>query len=88
MIVPSQLALKIHTSFGCAASLAPLNKLVDRFPLPPVAPSIGDTSFIYDACGTFNYVTKAYYKGTIIYNDPGALKINSLLIKEMWLSRS
>jgi hypothetical protein len=37
MIVPSQLALKNHTNFGCTASLATLDKLVDRFPLPPVA---------------------------------------------------
>jgi hypothetical protein len=40
MIVPSQLALKTHTNFGCATSLATLDKLVDRFPLPPVAPPI------------------------------------------------
>jgi hypothetical protein len=44
MIVPSQLALKTYTHFECAASLATLDKLVDRFPLPPVAPPIGDTS--------------------------------------------
>jgi hypothetical protein len=44
MIVPSRLALKTHTNFGCAASPATLNKLVDRFPLPPGAPPIGDTS--------------------------------------------
>jgi hypothetical protein len=47
MIVPSQLALKTHTNFGCAASLATLDKLVDRFPLPPVAPTIGDTSLTH-----------------------------------------
>jgi hypothetical protein len=47
MILPSQLALKIHTNFGCAASLAILDKLVDRFPLPPVAPPIGDTSLTH-----------------------------------------
>jgi hypothetical protein len=72
MTVPSQLTLKIHTNFGCAASLATLDKLVDRFPLPPVVPHIGDTSLthIYEACGTFNYVTNAYCDGTIIYNDP------------------
>jgi hypothetical protein len=34
MIAPSQLALKTHTNFGRAASLATLDKLVDRFPLP------------------------------------------------------
>jgi hypothetical protein len=42
MIVPSQLALKTHTNFGCAASLTALDKLVDRFPPPPVAPPNGD----------------------------------------------
>jgi hypothetical protein len=47
MIVPSQLALKTHTNFGCAANFAALDKLVDRFPLPPVAPSIDDTSFTH-----------------------------------------
>jgi hypothetical protein len=47
MIVPSQLALKTHTNCGCAASLATLDKLVDRFPLAPVAPPIGDTSLTY-----------------------------------------
>jgi hypothetical protein len=62
MVVPSQLALKTHTNFGCAASLATLDKLVDRFPLPPVAPPIGDTSL--------THVTNANCDGTIIYNDP------------------
>jgi hypothetical protein len=47
MIVPSQLALKTHTNSGCAASLATLNKQVDRFPLPPVSPPIGDTSLTH-----------------------------------------
>jgi hypothetical protein len=47
MIVSSQLALKTHTNFGCAASLATLDKLVDRFPRPPVAPPIGDTSLTH-----------------------------------------
>jgi hypothetical protein len=47
MIVLTQLALKTHTNFGCAASLATLEKLLDRFPLPPVAPPIGDTSLIH-----------------------------------------
>jgi hypothetical protein len=37
MIVPAQLALKTQI-------LALLDKLVDRFPLPPGAPPIGDTS--------------------------------------------
>jgi hypothetical protein len=44
MIVPSQLALKTDTNFGCALSLATLDKLIDRFPLPPVSPPGGDTS--------------------------------------------
>jgi hypothetical protein len=39
--------LKTHTHFGCAASLATLDKLVDRFPLPPAAPPIGDTSLTH-----------------------------------------
>jgi hypothetical protein len=43
MIVPLQLALKTHM----CRSLATLDKLVDRFPLPPVAPPIGDTSFTH-----------------------------------------
>jgi hypothetical protein len=47
MIVPSQLALKAHTNFGCAASLGRLDKLVDRFPLSPGAPPIGDTSLTH-----------------------------------------
>jgi hypothetical protein len=47
MIVPSQLELKTHTNFGCAASLATLVKLVDRFPLPPVTPPISDTSLTH-----------------------------------------
>jgi hypothetical protein len=44
---PIALALKTHTNFGCAASLATLDELVDRFPLPPVAPPIDDTSLIH-----------------------------------------
>jgi hypothetical protein len=47
MIVPSQLVLKTHTNFGCAASLAKLDKQVDRFPLPRVAPPIGNTSLTH-----------------------------------------
>jgi hypothetical protein len=47
MIVPSQLAVKTHTNFGCATCLTTLDKLVDRFPLPPVAPPIGDTSLTH-----------------------------------------
>jgi hypothetical protein len=44
MIVPAQLTLTTHTNFGCAASLATLDKLVDRFPLPLVVSPIDDTS--------------------------------------------
>jgi hypothetical protein len=47
MIVPLQLAFKTHTNFGWAASLATLDKLVDRFPLPPVSPPIDDTSLTH-----------------------------------------
>jgi hypothetical protein len=47
MIVPLQLALKTHTNFVFAASLTALDKLVDRFPLPPAAPPIGDTSLTH-----------------------------------------
>jgi hypothetical protein len=46
MIVLSQLALKTHTNLGCAASFVTLDKLVDKFTLPPVALPIpiGDAS--------------------------------------------
>jgi hypothetical protein len=47
MIVPSQLALKTHTDFGWAPSLATLDKLEDRFPLPPVSLPIDDTSLTH-----------------------------------------
>jgi hypothetical protein len=47
MIVPSQVALKTNTNFGCAVSLATLDKVVNRIPLPPVAPPIGDTSLTH-----------------------------------------
>jgi hypothetical protein len=47
MFVPSQLALETQTNFGYAANLATLDKLVDRFPLPPVSPPIGDTSLTH-----------------------------------------
>jgi hypothetical protein len=73
MIVPSQLALKTHTNFECTASLATLDKRVDRFPLPPVTPPINDTSLTHImrlAAHSFNYVTNAYCDGTMIYNDP------------------
>jgi hypothetical protein len=44
MIVPSQLALKTHTNLECAASFATLDKLVDKFTIPPAALPIGDAS--------------------------------------------
>jgi hypothetical protein len=47
MNVPSQLPLKTHTNFGCAGSLATLDKLVGTFPLPPGAPPIGDTGLTH-----------------------------------------
>jgi hypothetical protein len=47
MIVPLQLVLNIYTNFRCAASLATSDKLVDRFPLPLVAPPIDDTSLTH-----------------------------------------
>jgi hypothetical protein len=47
MTVPSQLALKIHTNLGCAASFATLDKLVDKFRLPPAALPIGDASLTH-----------------------------------------
>jgi hypothetical protein len=47
MIVLSQLALETHTYLGCAASFATLDKLVDKFTLPPAALPIGDTSLTH-----------------------------------------
>jgi hypothetical protein len=47
MIVPSQFALKTHTNLGCAASFATLDKLVDKFTLPPAALPIGDASLTH-----------------------------------------
>jgi hypothetical protein len=47
MIVLSQLALKTHTNLGCAASFATLDKLVDKFTLPPAALPIGDASLTH-----------------------------------------
>jgi hypothetical protein len=47
MIVPSQLALKTHTNLGCAASFATLDKLIDKFTLPPAALPIGDASLTH-----------------------------------------
>jgi hypothetical protein len=47
MIVPSQLALKTYTNLGSAASFATLDKLVDKFTLPPAALPIGDASLTH-----------------------------------------
>jgi hypothetical protein len=47
MIVPSQLELKTHTNLGCAASFATLDKLLDKFTLPPAALPIGDASLTH-----------------------------------------
>jgi hypothetical protein len=48
MIVLSQLALKTHTNLGCAASFATLDKLVDKFTLPPAAlPKVLDQHTTY-----------------------------------------
>jgi hypothetical protein len=45
MIVASQLVLKTHTNLDVPPQS--LDKLVDRFPLPPGAPPIGDTSLTH-----------------------------------------
>jgi hypothetical protein len=47
MIVPSQLALKPYTNLGSAASFVTLDKLVDKFTLPPAALPIGDASLTH-----------------------------------------
>jgi hypothetical protein len=47
MIVLTQLALKTHTNLECAASFATLDKLVDKFTVPPVALPIGDASLTH-----------------------------------------
>jgi hypothetical protein len=72
MIVSPQLALKTHKNLGFAASFAKLNKLVDKFTLPPAALPIGDASLthVIKLVGTFKYVINAYCDETIIYNDP------------------
>jgi hypothetical protein len=44
---PIAVGVENHTNFGCAVSLATLDKLVDRFPLSPVSPPIGDTSLTH-----------------------------------------
>jgi hypothetical protein len=47
MIVPLQLALKTHTTLGCAASFATLDKLVDKFTLPPAVLPNDDASLTH-----------------------------------------
>jgi hypothetical protein len=86
MIVSSQLALKTHTNFGCAASLATLDKLVDRFLLPPVRHLSAILVSCYEACGTFNYVTNTYCDVTIIYNDFVHTYTNAFIILVSLLS--
>jgi hypothetical protein len=72
MIVPSQLALKTHTNLGCAASFAMLDKLVDKFTLPPAALPIGDASLthVIKLAAHATDVTNAYCDEIMIYNDP------------------
>jgi hypothetical protein len=72
MIVPSQLALKTHTNFVCAESLATLHKLGDRFPLSPVAPPIGDTSITHVMRLAAHSTTSPTLAA--IYNDPVQLR--------------
>jgi hypothetical protein len=69
MIVPSQLALKTHTNLACAASFATLDKLVDKFTLPPTALPIGHASLTH-VIKLAAHSTNAYCDETIIYNDP------------------
>jgi hypothetical protein len=47
MMVSSQLALKTHTNFGCAANFATLDKLVNRFPLPLVSATDSGSSLTH-----------------------------------------
>jgi hypothetical protein len=71
--VPSQLALKTHTNFGCAGSLATLDKLADRFPLPPVASPIGDGTIIYNDPVLNVYVFLFMEDNKIELSKPGLL---------------
>jgi hypothetical protein len=61
-----------HKSWMCRQPRNVRQTIVDTFPLPPVAPPIGDTSLthVYEASGTFTYVTNANCGGIIIYSDP------------------
>jgi hypothetical protein len=74
MIVPSQLALKTHTNLGCAASFATLDKLIDKFTLPPVAlPPIGDASLTHViklVPHSITSPTPTAMRQSFIYNDP------------------
>jgi hypothetical protein len=58
----------MYINFGCAASLATLDKLVDRFSLPPAALPIGDTSLTH-VMKLVAHSTKPPTPTTIIYND-------------------
>jgi hypothetical protein len=87
---PIAVGVKNSHKFWMCRSLSTLDKL-DRFPLPPVAPPLSDTSLTHVMrLGIFNYVTNAYCDGTIILmiNDPvlsaRRIALNSLIIKEMY----
>jgi hypothetical protein len=68
MIVPSQLALKIHTNLGCAASFATL----DEFTILPAALPIGDASLTHVIKLTAHSTTSPTPTAMrhFIYNDP------------------
>jgi hypothetical protein len=51
-----------HTNFGCAASLTTLDKLVDKFSLPPVAPLIGS---VIDDTNLTHVMRLAAYSSTL-----------------------
>jgi hypothetical protein len=68
MIVPPQLALKTYTNLGCTASFATLDKLVDKFTLPPAALPIGDASLTHVIKLAAHSRTSS--TPTEIYNDP------------------
>jgi hypothetical protein len=44
---PIAVGVENYTNFGCVASLSTLDKLIDRYLQPPVAPPIGDTSLTH-----------------------------------------
>jgi hypothetical protein len=67
MITPSQLDFKTHTNLGCAAGLATLDKLVDKFTLPPAALAIGDASLTH-VKKLAAHSTKPPTPTTMVYN--------------------